>query len=49
MRELQEYLSQPVCTKSTVLWDISIQVRTSGKLQRLASTNHSVQVFLNAE
>ena len=47
LRELQEYLSQPVCTKSSVIWDISIQVRSSGKLQRLTSINHSVQVFLN--
>ena len=42
--ELMELISQPVYTRSNVLWDVKINIKSQAKLSRIASINHAIDV-----
>jgi len=39
-------MTHPLETKSQVLWDISLQIKSQGPLERIVSKNHGVDVSL---
>ena len=46
-KELCEFLSQPLSSKSEVIWDVYIRLKSQDAITRLASVNHAVDVQLS--
>jgi len=44
LNELYEFCSQPISTKSNVIWDISLLIKSQDKITRLSSSNHQIDV-----
>jgi hypothetical protein len=41
-------LSQPIASKSEVLWDVHVKVISQEKITRLSSVNHAIDISLSA-
>jgi hypothetical protein len=41
-KELTELMSHPVSSRSGVLWDVTVSVKSQGKISRIVSVNHAV-------
>ena len=44
IQEVLDVEDMPIKARSSGLWDIQVQIQGEGKLQRIASSNHPIQV-----
>lgn len=47
LKELMDFASMPVTSKSSVVWDVSVLVKSQAAISRLTSVNHLVEVDMS--
>lgn len=49
LKEFQDLVTQPVSSRTEVLWDVKVNVKSQGRLERISSNSHAIQVDLPAD
>lgn len=42
-------VTQPVSSRTEVLWDVKVNVKSQGRLERISSNSHAIKVNLPAD